>query len=386
MSQLRIALVSHRFAKNDGQGRVNYEVSLAALKRGARVTLLCVHCAEEFVAHPNASVVRLGSEWLPTQLLRNLAFASASTRWLRSHRAEFDVVLANGFVTWEKCDVVSAHFVHSSWIKNQFYPFRGSIRPYALYQRLYTKLNTFLERRAYLTATKVVAVSEIVRQDLISLGVLADRISVIYNGVDAEEFSPGLSVRSSFALPEGVLLALFVGDIKSPRKNLHTVLQALQEVPEIHLAVAGEVKGSSAPQQARTLGVADRVHFVGKSKRIADLMRSTDMFLFPSRYEAHPLVVLEAMASALPIILSKNVGSVSSFLEFVEVLDDANDAKALAHLIARLIASPDQRMQLGSAARKRALELQWSNTTEAYFQVFDSFSRSPSTPLEVTEV
>jgi glycosyltransferase involved in cell wall biosynthesis len=378
-SQLRIALVSHRFAKNDGQGRVNYEVSLAALKRGANVTLVCVQCAEEILAYPNASVVKLGSEWLPTQLLRNLAFASASARWLKLHRLEFDVVLANGFVTWEKCDVVSAHFVHSAWIKNEFYPFRGSLKPYALYQLAYTKLNSLWERNAYLGATKVIAVSEIVRQDLVALGVPADRITVIYNGVDTEEFAPGLPMRSSFALPDGVLLALFVGDIKSPRKNLDTVFQALLEVPEIHLAVAGEVQGSPAPQRARTLGIAERVHFVGKSKRIADLMRSSDMFIFPSRYEAHPLVVLEAMASALPIILSRNVGSVSSFREFVEVLEDANNAKALAILIKKLIASPARRMELGSNARRRALDLEWSKTAESYFQVFDSFSHSAST-------
>lgn len=372
ISQLKVALVAHRFAKNDGQGRVNYEVVLAALKGGVKVTLFCAHCAEEIMAHPNAVIVKIGRERLPSRLLKNLAFARASTRWLRLHQGEFDVVLANGFVTWEKCDIVSAHFVHSAWFENEFYPFRGSLKPYALYQRTFTQLNSYFERKSYLGATKLIAVSEIVRQDLVALGVPAERISIIYNGVDTEEFAPGPSMRSSFGLPEGPVTALFVGDIKSPRKNLDTVLQALVDVPGMHLAVAGEAKGSSALQVAESLGLNDRVHFVGKTKKVADLMRSCDLFIFPSRYEAHPLVVLEAMASALPIILSRNVGSVSSFSDFVQVLEDANDAKALAVLMTGLAASASRRTQLGAAARQRALDLRWANTTEKYLRVFES--------------
>ena len=379
-SSLRVALVAHRFQRNDGQGRVNYEVARAALGQGCAVTLLAAHCAEEIASHPNARFVRIGKEKLPTQLLRNLAFASESARWLREHRSEFDLLQANGFITWESCDIVTAHFVHSSWVKSPYYPFSGSLRPYALYQRAFTGLNARWERRTFRSAGHVIAVSEAVRDDVAQLGVPRDRIEVIYNGVDTEEFAPGASERGSFDLPLEVPLALFVGDIRSPRKNLDTLLRALKDVSTLHLAVAGETKGSPALDLVRTLGLGDRVHFLGKTSRIASLMRSVDMFVFPSRYEAHPLVVLEAMASGLPIILSKNIGSVSSFGQLIDVLEDPEDQAALSGLMSALVASPERRKRIGDLARERALKLGWAATTEAYLNAYRAFAKSPSPP------
>ena len=98
---IRLAILSHRFQRHDGQGRVNYEVARAALERGCQVTILASTCAEELRSHPLCRFVKLGDEGLPTELLRNLVYAWSSARWLRAHRDEIDVVQANGFVTWE---------------------------------------------------------------------------------------------------------------------------------------------------------------------------------------------------------------------------------------------------------------------------------------------
>src|SRR5271155_2403497 len=89
---LRLVFVANRHQSNDGQGRVNYEVALAALNCGMKVTLLSAYCADEIANHPNAQFVRVGNERLPTQLLRNLAFANESASWLRQHRGEWDLV------------------------------------------------------------------------------------------------------------------------------------------------------------------------------------------------------------------------------------------------------------------------------------------------------
>jgi glycosyltransferase involved in cell wall biosynthesis len=187
---LRLVLVANRHQYNDGQGRVNYEVALAALNSGMKVTLLTAYCADEIANHPNAHFVHIGKEQLPTQFLRNLAFANESARWLREHRGEFDLVQANGFVTWESCDIVTAHFVHTSFAKSPYYPFARSLRPYALYQRVFTALNARWERRAFHTAKHIIAVSDAVAEDVRQLGVPSERVEVIYNGVDIDEFSP----------------------------------------------------------------------------------------------------------------------------------------------------------------------------------------------------
>jgi glycosyltransferase involved in cell wall biosynthesis len=354
---IRVALISHRFLRNDGQGRVNYEVAQAALEHGYHVTILATHCAEEIANHPNARLVRVGRDWLPTELLRNLAFAWSSAEWLRRHRHEVDLVQGNGFITWEDCDVIAVHFVHTAWGKSPYYPY-SSLSPYSLYQRLYTFLNSRWEKRAFLSAKRIVAVSTDVARELTSLGVPRERIDVIYNGVDTDQFQPGEPDRSSFGLPENVPLALFVGDIRSSRKNLDTVLRALQQVPEMYLAVAGKLQDSPYPALARELGVSQRAFFLDKTSRIPSLMRSADLFVFPSRYEAHPLVVLEAMASGLPIIVSPNFGAGDFLGGGGEILQDPNDVEGLSTFMNQLLQNSERRRSMGRAGRQRTLEMQ----------------------------
>ncbi len=375
---LRLVLLANRFQRQDGQGRVNYEVAFAALRAGMKVTLLAAYCAEELAAHPNATLVHIGRETLPTQLLRNLAFARQSARWLRLHRGEFDLVQANGFITWEPCDIVTAHFVHTAWARSPYFPFARSLAPHALYQRVFTALNSRWERRAFQTGRHIIAVSESIAQELRELGIDSDRIEVILNGVDTDEFSPGPPDRAAFGLPEGVPLGLFVGDIRTWRKNLDTLLRAMQHVPALHLAVAGETVRSPAPALAKSLQLEDRVHFVGKTSQIPALMRSSDLFIFPSRYEPFGLVVVEAMATALPVVASSNVGAVRTFGDVVEVLDDPEDEQALAARIHLLLASPERRQEMALGGREKALSLTWAAAAAAYLKTYEALGQERS--------
>ena len=88
------------------------------------------------------------------------------------------------------------------------------------YQGFYTALNANWERKAFDRAKVVVAVSEKVAQELVAIGIPRDRIRVILNGIDLQEFAPGIVDRQKRGLPEEVPLALFAGDIRTPRKNL----------------------------------------------------------------------------------------------------------------------------------------------------------------------
>ena len=368
----RIAFISHRFQRNDGQGRVNYEVVKAALDRGYHVTVLAIHCSQDIANHPNGRFIQMGIDAIPTALIRNVVFATLSANWLRAHRSEFDFVQANGFVTWEDCDIVAAHFVHTAWMQSRYYPFKG-LSPYSLYQRLLVNLNSRWETRTFNHAKRVIAVSKHIATELQDLGVDGDAIDVIYNGVDTAEFFPGSASRAEFNLPEGVPLALFVGDIKTPRKNLDTVLRAMQHVPELFLAVAGAVDGSPYPIMAAELGVSDRVVFLNKVSGMAKLMRSVDLFVFPTRYEAHPLVVMEAMASGLPMIVSGVFGAEHFLGNSGLILKDPNDVNGLSELIIRILSKDEERKAMGQAGRQRAIEMQWSTMAARYLDVYDRF-------------
>ena len=382
---MRVALVTHKVIKGDGQGRINYEVAQAALRRNHQVVLIASQIAPELNSYPSASWVPVSVDRWPTELLRHQVFAWRSFRWLRRHGHQLDVVHVNGFITWAAADVNASHFLHSTWHRSPvrvtrlrrdlygvFQQWLHTALNYGVYQWLYTALNARLERRAYGQAKVVVAVSEGTRDELMKIGIPDERICVITNGVDLQEFYPGTSDRRELGLPEGVPLGIFVGDIRAPRKNLDTVLHALVHVRGLHLAVVGSAAGSPYLRLARQLGLAHRIHFLGYRSDVAQLMRAADLFVFPSRFEELPLVLLEAMASGLPVVTATTAGGDDLVnTECGIVMDDPDDAKALAGALRWLVENPERRNKMSRAARGIATQHSWQRMSEQYLQLYE---------------
>jgi glycosyltransferase involved in cell wall biosynthesis len=377
---MRIAIVTHVVRHNDGQGRVNYEIARAALAAGHQVTLLASHVAPELVEEKRLQwvPVRVGRFW-PTKLVKQQVFALKTALWLRMHRSKYDVLHVNGFISWVKADVNTAHFVHGGWLRSPYYPFRLGGGPWSAYQVIYSHVNARLERWAYQRSKIVAAVSEKVAVEIRANGLPGERIEVIYNGVDASAFSREQGMggdRKAFGLPADACLLLFVGDLRTPRKNLVTVLQALLQLPgSVHLAVAGYLPGSPYPEEARALGVADRVHFLGLVKNMPTLMHSVDVFVFPSRYEAMSLSLLEALAAGLPVITASTAGGAEIIgTDCGIVLEDPDDAAALAGAIAKLADAPLLRHDMGEAARRLAGEFGWARMARRYLDLYRGFA------------
>jgi glycosyltransferase involved in cell wall biosynthesis len=367
---MRLALITHKFVRGDGQGRVNYELARAALAAGHTVWLLASEVAPELASNPLARVVHIGVKGLPTALLQNQLFACRSTLWLWRHRGELDVVHANGFVGWSTADVNSSHFVHAAWIHCQQHTWRVRRDLYGLYQLLYSFSGKWLERRAYRRARCVVAVSEQVRHELLEIGLAGERLCVIQNGVDTEEFAPGKVSRDALGLPDGKLM-LFIGDIKTPRKNLDTLLRAMTRVRDAGLVVVGSLSGSPYPRLARDLGLDNRVTFLGFRRDIPQLMHAADLFVFPSRYEACSLVLLEAAASGLPIVAARATGGTELLTpECSVLLENAEDAIELAAALNDLLASPSRLKDMGDQARRVALANSWQVMAGRYLQLY----------------
>lgn len=370
---MRVLIVTHAFVINDGQGRVNYEIVRAALAAGHSVTLVGSQAAPALLALPRVRFVQIPASRLPTRLLQYQMFALKSALWIRRHRAEFDVIHVNGFITWARADVNTVHFVHDGWYRCGFYPFRIRDGAYPAYQVLYTRLNAWCEKRALRRARVVVPVSLKVAAEVRALGIGDERMQVIHNGVDVTEFAPGAAERARFGLPEAPFMLLFAGDLRLSRKNLDAVLRALVSMPpHVHLAVAGALRNSPYPALAQTLGVAERVHFVEFVKDMPALMRSVDAFVFPSRYEAMSLVMLEALASALPVVTAVTAGG-------AEVIDDncgvvlgsPEDVAGLAAAVTRLASDPAYAGAMGRAARERAQTLSWQNMATRYLSLYE---------------
>ncbi len=370
---MRIAIVTNAVDKGGGQDRVNYEVAKRACEMGHDILLVASDANQKLASKPCITWAQTSVDHWPTRLLKDQAFAWRSTQWLRSNHSEIDVTLANGCNTWFPAEVNAVHFVHSAWKESPVHTSRVRNGPYGWYHWLYSTINAKWEKHTLAKANTVVAVSARVRDELTKIGISPDSIRVIPNGVNPEEFKPGPADRSTLELPENVPLALFVGEIRTPRKNLETILEALPQVPDLHLAVVGTRNSSQYPRMADRLNVADRVHFLGYRQDIPDLMRAADLFVFPSRYEACSLVLLEAMASGLPIVTAQTAGGAELVGDDVGfVLPDPNDDEKLASAVNALIRNPEKIKRMSRRARSTALQHTWSKMVNEYLQVFEN--------------
>jgi glycosyltransferase involved in cell wall biosynthesis len=375
---MRVAIVTHSVRHNDGQGRVNYEIARAALAEQCPVTLVASHVAPALLVDPRVRWVpiRIGRAW-PTNLLRHQIFAIKSAVWLRKHRSEYDLLHVNGFISWVHADVNTAHFVHGGWISSPYYPYALTRGLRSGYQYVYTRVNAWLERWAYRRSRVVAAVSEKVAEELRETGVPAPKIEVVHNGVDARAFAAATGARAAFGLPDDAFLLLFAGDLRTPRKNLGTVLQALAQLPtRVHVVVAGRLRGSPYPDEARALGVADRVHFLDFVEDVGGLMHCVDAYVFPSRYEAMSLALLEAMAAGLPVVTARTAGGAEIIdPECGIVLDDPDDVDALARAVSRLAGDERLCCAMGAAASRVAQTFGWSRMGARYMEIYRRVAR-----------
>jgi glycosyltransferase involved in cell wall biosynthesis len=369
---VKLCIVTHKIKKGDGQGRVNYEVAQEAIRRGYQLTLLASEVAPELLENSAVNWISISVEGYPSEFIRNFIFAKKSADWLGKNRGNLDLIKVNGAITMSAADVNAVHFVHSSWWRSPVHISRSRKDFYGLYQWLFTAANSYWEKQAFSQAKSIIAVSEKVAKELVSIGVPRQKIRVIVNGVDLQEFTPGVTSRSLLGLPENVNLALFAGDIRISRKNLDTVLHALVKVPELHLAVVGGTQDSPYPAMAKALNISERVHFLGYRHDMPQIQRASDLFVFPSRYEPFGLVVIEAMASGLPVITATTTGAADLLNpDSGIVLEDCDDVEALAHALQLLDSDRSLRQQMGKVARTIAEQHSWSTMAQTYLNIFE---------------
>jgi glycosyltransferase involved in cell wall biosynthesis len=368
---MRIGIVTHNVLPGDGQGRVNFELARALRRAGADVDLVAAHVAPDLLDE--------GITWTP---VRHRVNAIDLVRvWDFSRRVDaiwprlaprYDVTLACGFVLRRPHTINAVHFVHGTWLRSPYHTSRVRRDMRGAYHRLYSASNARWERQTFENARVVVAVSGMVRDELREIGVAEDKLRVIVNGVDPAEYSPGLADRAALGLPHDVPLVLFVGDLRSPIKNLDVVLRALTRSPGVHLAAVGALKGSAYPAMASALDLDDRVHFLGFRRDIPELMRAADFFALPSRRDSCPLVLLEALASGLPSIVSSRVGTadlVGGQAGFV--VQDPDDDLAVADALETLAWNPARRAEMARAARAVGESHSWSEMAREYASLIE---------------
>lgn len=197
--------------------------------------------------------------------------------------------------------------------------------------------NPYLKRKmitAYNQAHCVIVVSERLRKVLIPAGVKPNQITVIPNGIDTSLFLP---CHKPCAIKKLISISYLVEN-----KGIQVLLKALNlhKDKSLSLSIVGDgVYRHELEELCSELGFADRVKFLGEKNpdEVAKLLSEHDALVHPSFIESFGIVVVEAMASGLPVLATINGGSEDILTAQTGILVPARDAHALAEGIEKLI-------------------------------------------------
>ncbi|GJG86442.1 hypothetical protein tb265_16230 [Gemmatimonadetes bacterium T265] len=203
---------------------------------------------------------------------------------------------------------------------------------------------------------RYIAVSDEVARGLASnFGFPRAKIAVVRNAVPLEGFDrpapPGLRA----ALDGGGRPLVLTPARLHEQKGLDVLLDAATRVPDATFVLAGDGPLRDVLQtRARTLGIADRVRFLGARDDVPALLAASDLFVLPSLFEGLPLSVLEAMAARTPVIATRIGGTDEAVVDGeTGLLVPPRDPEALAAAIRRLLGDPALARRLAAAGHAR---------------------------------
>jgi glycosyltransferase involved in cell wall biosynthesis len=214
------------------------------------------------------------------------------------------------------------------------------------------------------TGSHLITVCQEAFGQALAMGVPPERVAMIANGVDLVRFQPGPrdgAFRAALGIPEGAPLVGFVGRLeheKGPDHFVRAVAHALLSRPELHAVMVGDgAMGDDLAALAAQLGLGGRLHMAGQREVDAQVYGALDLLALTSRSEGMPLVLLEAMACAVPAVAIA-VGGVAEVVEneATGIIMGPGDWEGVGVKIGRLLGQPERLRKMGQAARRRAQE------------------------------
>jgi glycosyltransferase involved in cell wall biosynthesis len=163
-------------------------------------------------------------------------------------------------------------------------------------------------------------------------------------------------MRVELGVPPGIPLAGIIARLTE--QKAHPVLfAAMAQTPALaplHLIVVGDGElRDDLRARATSLGIAERVHFLGARRDLGSLLAAVDVFVMPSLWEGLPLSMVLAMGAGLPVVATRVAGIPEVVQDDVTgLLVPPGDATALGAALARLVADRSVGQRLGAAARE----------------------------------
>ncbi len=336
---MKLALVRQQYTPFGGAERFVDRALDALRSRGVDVTMI----ARTWSGAAGSNILQcnpffLGRTW------RDAGFARCVQKIIAQGR--FDLVQSHERIPG--CDIYRAgDGVHATWLELRAEA-RGRPAPIAARLPRWHRYTLAAEAQLYQhpNLKAVICNSQMVRDDIARrFAVPAEKLRVIYNGVDLGAFHPDLRaihrarVRVDLGVGDKVPLILFVGS-GFERKGVPMLLQALalmQTRNAMLLIVGYDRKLQQMRAIANKLGIADHVRFLGGCQDPRSYLGAADLFCLPTLYDPMPNAALEALACGLPVVTSTTCGAA----EFIEpgkngLVCDATDPQTLADYLDQL--------------------------------------------------
>lgn len=351
---MRLALIRAKYDPFGGAERFVETAAAALAGQGVDLTILTrtwPDNARDGVKHHIIDPPYLNST------ARDRGFAKAVCAYLQTEK--FDLVQSHERLAC--CDVYRAgDGVHAEWIAQRQRVVGGlkrleiSLSPHHRYLlRAERELFTSNRLRAVICNSAMVR-NEIQRH----FGTDAGKLHVIYSGVDAVKFHPGLAdefhapTRAQLGIPTDARVALFVGS-GFERKGAGAFIDVVAGINGLHGILVGKDKRLNATRQsAVAAGCADRIHFTGGVADVRPYYAAADVLILPTLYDPFPNVCLEAMACGLPVITSSKSGAAELIRDGVNgYVTDALDIATMRTAVSQVLEKPLMR----AAARETVL-------------------------------
>ncbi len=229
--------------------------------------------------------------------------------------------------------------------------------------------------------------------DLPMADALQAKTSFVPNGIDTRRFRPqvdGSAVRAELGTASGDPVVLSVG-VVSPRKGHESLVRAtpriLERHPRARIVIAGgspvdgdESHAEKLVELAQGLGVGESVTLLGRREDMPELLAACDVFVLASRQEGSPAAVIEAMATARPVVVTPPAAAALA-AEGLGLTVPLDDPEALAAAVIELLDDPSRAAAMGAAAREHvevhhSVEVMVRGYEEVYSEMLLASSRS----------
>lgn len=354
---MKIALVIlHADPMRGGAERYTFDLAAALAQRGHSVTLLATSFAE---VPAGVAPVQLESK-----------ASSRTRRYLRtldsldSHldRTPYDIVHA--MLPVRRCSVYHPHAgLALAAVRDK--PLAALLNPR---RRAMSAIERHLLGSSH--PPRVLCLSQYVKQAIEQHYPLDDaHLPILFNAVDIRRFAPAVTPAHDRSK---VVTLIIAQDFE--RKGLREAILALARVNDrrLVLRVAGKQDPSPYRRLAERAGVAERVEFIGPTRDPAGEYQRADFFVLPTRHDPCSLVVLEALATGLPVISTRFNGACEIMTDGVHghVLPDPSDVGALAAAMGAML-DADKRAKMSSACLDLRPQLSYEQHLDRLLQIYE---------------